>query len=86
MLWKVNKSYYLLVDTMSLFTFKGSCSYSRENKLFNIVGNRFYIPKKYRLIELRMQGGYLRKIDFSEMVWIIYEFPKLIIVDHYFRK
>jgi hypothetical protein len=33
----------------------------------NIVGNKFYIPKKYRLIELRVQGGYLQKIDFSKI-------------------
>jgi hypothetical protein len=33
-----------------------------------------------------MQGGFSQKIDFYEIVWIIYEFLELIIVDHYFRE
>jgi hypothetical protein len=33
-----------------------------------------------------MQGGYLQKVDFSEIAWITNEFPKLIIVDYYFHK
>jgi hypothetical protein len=36
-------------------------------KLFRIVGGRFYIPKKYMLIELRMQGGYPQKLEFIEI-------------------
>jgi hypothetical protein len=46
---------------------QGSCSYSREFKLFSIVRGRFYIPKIYRRIELRVQGGFPQKIDFSEI-------------------
>jgi hypothetical protein len=29
-----------------------------NNKLFSIIGGKFNIPKKYRLIEFRIQGGY----------------------------
>jgi hypothetical protein len=46
---------------------QGSCSYSHEFKLFSIVKGRFYIPKKYRRIELRMQGGFPQKIYFSKI-------------------
>jgi hypothetical protein len=51
---------------------------------FNVVLSRVYIQKKFRLIELWMQGSSMEKIDFSEIIWITYEFMKLIIVDHYF--
>jgi hypothetical protein len=49
----------------------------------SIVWDKFYIKKK-GLIEIWMQGGYPKKIDFYEIVLITQEFPKLIIVDHYF--
>jgi hypothetical protein len=35
---------------------------------FSIIGSRFYIPKKYRLIEFGMQGGYPQKSYFFEIV------------------
>jgi hypothetical protein len=37
------------------------------SKLFSIVRERFYIPRKYRRIELRVQGGFPQKIVFSEI-------------------
>jgi hypothetical protein len=49
-------------------------SYSCEFKLFSTIGGKFYIPKKYRHIKLRMHGSYPQKIDIFEIVWITYEF------------
>ena len=46
---------------------KGSCSYSREFKFFSILRGKFYIPK-YRLIGVKVQGGYSQKIDFFKIV------------------
>jgi hypothetical protein len=36
--------------------------------IFSIIGGKFYIPTKYRLIELTMQRDYPPKIDFFEIV------------------